>query len=199
MKNYLLLINILLSFHSNAQLSSDTISAGEKSLNNILVSPWSSDWGVYISFGGGICNLRSVGALCGSLSVAKQSHLASLTFMHAGNFGVAMESSDYLSYNYEGFLIGESVRRRNFLLSFSAGVSKAHWFNHYHKPGSASASEFITESKSETGVPLEAKLFLLANNLVGIGLHGGLDLVNKFHPKMINITFVLGIWNEDYE
>ena len=161
-----------------------------------------SDFGHYFSAGiGGGSDYGISGAISLlSYSMAYKSLLFSVTRGGGGTLlAGGADNSVFYRANYIGFLIGESVRFKHAMFSISAGIASSNIEVRYLDRNATVANHYI--DSVSTGVlsfPIELKVFLLARNGVGIGLHLSKNIVSpsKFSPFYFGISLVLGKWNK---
>lgn len=162
-----------------------------------------SKLGHYVSAGIGGGGVKGQGGLSEvvSYSLAYKSHILSFTRFHAGTFDFG--GGDNLPFfwsRYYGCLIGESIRMKNFFLSLSAGVANSYVDVKYKNPHptSSPSSEFLGYYTEGISYPIELKLFILARNGVGFGLHVSKNIVSpaEYSPFFWGISIVFGRWNK---
>jgi len=155
-----------------------------------------SKFGSYISIGlGGASAKGEVGLnKLASYSFAFKSHLLSLTAMSAGTFNFGGEDRQPSIFtSYYGILIGESIRMENLFFSISTGVSHTDTSVKHPNPNATSSSNELSRySKYGISYPIELKLFYVARNGVGFGLHAS----KNFAPFYWGISIVFGKWNK---
>jgi hypothetical protein len=205
MKKFLVLILFfcLSSAESTAETSSDSSLTDSSSIKPDSVSTF----GHYLSLGIGWSKdygIREPGLLF-SYSLAYKNHL--FTYTHAAATPISFYNAPNLYYysNYSAILVGESFRTEHSLLSLSAGIAYTNidlvyttmkgdlsWIN----------PAYITSYRHSGFIsfPVECKAFVLAHNIVGIGIHVSYDFVPdlRFSPYYVGFCLVVGQWNKPH-
>ena len=174
---------IILLFISVNLSSLQAQHGGDSTSTKTALKPGVSKYGYYLN-GGIVVNGKGVGGI-GSFSLASNTTLYSLT--------CATSSSIYMLYGhntfstvYAGVLIGKALRGRYYLASFSGGLSVNSTSQMLYDPNSPPKYDY---DKTTISIPIEGKLFLLAPNVAGIGLHLSLNVL----PDMAYSTFYFGM------
>jgi len=162
-----------------------------------------SKFGHYVSFGIGSASDNKIGGeyvrVCYSL--AYKSHILSLTHVGYGIFSYGGgDRQPYVGGNYNGILLGESIRAKNVFFALSAGIANSITDVKYRSSdatiGYAGMTSFYRQGIS---FPIELKLFILARNGVGFGLDISKNMISpaNFSPFFVGVSIVFGRWNKE--
>ena len=164
-----------------------------------------SDIGVYLS--GGIGNLADnivscwAGMFSGSL--AYKSHLLSITYNAGkGNGEIKYWPATYYATLYKetcyGFMVGECIRYKHGMLSLSTGIAFSGSSFSSTIPSNYYNIEPNYNRQGKISLPIELKVFLLAYNGVGLGLHFTEVIIfqQKNTPIYFGLCMVTGFWNK---
>jgi len=161
-----------------------------------------SEFGHYVSFGlGGATDKNVNEAMTGqsvfmSYTLAYKSHLFSMTHVGFGmlNYGGG-DRAPYFGGGYYGFLIGESVRVKYLFFSLSTGIAYSNTTLRY--PASDYVYGMNRFDRQDVSYPIELKLFLLARNGIGFGIHLSKNIISpvNYSPFCWGVSIVFGKWN----
>ena len=189
--------------YGQSTISGDFYAPGHETIKD-NVHNMVSLFGHYVSVGLGGSHAYGVSGIdvLLSYSLAYKSHLFTLTHAGASSFGVLGGNQPVYGSSYTGFLLGESVRFKHALISLSAGIASSFILLYYHdpNPNPPQANMMITYESPQKmlSVPVECKVFLLARNGIGIGLHISKNILSpyKYSPFYFGVSLVFGYWNK---
>ena len=194
-----ILVFSLTFLNINAQSTDDIYFKTEKS-NSDSSNSIVNDLGMYFSAGFGrnyisslpvnISELDVMGFIA-SASFAFKSHVASLTTTRSSSFNGGLESQSTFENSYLALLFGESFRQKNCFISLSIGIaeSETSFLNNL------GPHNFETYNFRGISYPIELKAFILANHVIGFGIHLYHNLDRKYSTSFISASIVFGSWN----
>jgi hypothetical protein len=130
-----------------------------------------------------------------SYSLVYKSHVFSATFGHSE----VARARLFLDPGYEGhnmnLLAGESLRYKYFMLSLCTGLSYSH-LQIFNPTINLVRAYYFEDGK--IAIPVELKIFILARNGIGIGLHVAENIMPqlKYSTFYTGFTIVAGYWNK---
>jgi hypothetical protein len=159
-----------------------------------------SDVGHYISAGVGGGHAYGIGGLSAifSYSIAYKSLIFTLTRAGSSVFSIGeIGRNPYYTASYFGFLMGQTVRYKHFMMSLSVGVAGANIAVTTPDPNQF-YGQINYNLKSVVSVPVEFKAFVLANNGIGFGIHFAENMVSplQYSPFYFGFSLVTGYWNK---
>jgi hypothetical protein len=130
-----------------------------------------------------------------SCALAYKSHSFSWTLV---GFGNDSDHPSYIQGGYYGFLYGESIRAQNLFLSLSTGVAYSSMTLKYPSQNSLNGLDMTRFDRQGYSFPIELKLFLLARNGIGLGIHLSKNIISplNFSPFCWGVSIVFGVWNK---
>lgn len=156
----------------------------------------------YISIGLGGGGLQSKGGGYGvfaDYTFLHKSHLISFSINHLTNgYSPGWNSPQYTS-NYFGLLFGESYRRKNFLTSLSIGISNSELYcydpniNAYQGAAIGAGKNY---KRNGIAFPLQFKIQVLANNIIGFGYTYTYEMASKYSAQFHDFSIIFGQWNK---
>jgi hypothetical protein len=153
--------------------------------------------GHYFSIGTGATTNYTMPALdlLASYSFAFKSHLVSLSFAASNSTGRHSSADPYNYTDYAGILIGESLRRKHFMFSFSGGIS---YSTICINDPAKEPRRLYYYRQGQLSVPLELKAFLVARKWIGIGIQASENIISplKYSPFYCGLALVVGRWNK---
>ena len=156
--------------------------------------------GIYLSGGIGWSTITVADefAFNFSGSLAINSHLISITKMTTNYFGNGGSNiGTFYHAKYVGVLFGEAFRDEHFMASASIGIASSEVSYEVVSPyGGPMGTITAGGYNNDLAFPLELKLYALAHNGIGIGLHYSLDMAGKYSPSTYSFSIVLGAWNK---
>ncbi len=160
-----------------------------------------SEFGHYFSAGVGAGKEYGIGGAISLISYSFAFKSFLFSFTRGGGqtlFSGGGDNAVYYRANYFGVLIGESVRFKNAMISLSAGVASSNIEIRYQDVTSKTPNHYIDSvSRGIASFPIELKVFLLARNGIGYGIHLSKNIVSpyKFSPFYFGVCIVFGKWN----
>ena len=160
-----------------------------------------SKFGHYISFGIGSASDNNIGGeyVRVSYSLAYKSHVLSLTHLGYGLFSYGgSDRQPYVGGNYNGFLLGESIRAKNLFFSLSAGIANSNTDLKYRSTDGSGYAGMTRFDRQGISFPIELKLFILARNGIGFGFDISQNIISptNFSPFFVGASIVFGGWNK---
>ena len=189
----------------------DTTKQTKKSCENYY-APWHrtindtakwnvSKFGHYFSvgFGSGYDNGLAGLSLGASYSLAYKSHIVNMSYNYGGILGQGTTLTPSYNTKSIAILIGESIRLRHLLVSFSVGISSTNMY--VYDPSYyiySVRSGIIYSTAGGISFPIELKAFYLARNGIGVGFHVCENIVTtpKYSPFYACLSVVTGFWNK---
>ena len=194
-----LMFFIVTNSSANAQIADDVYYKAPKSSSDTGSAV--NKIGVYLSLGLGRSSISSLPAnvaeldvigLIASTSVAYNSHVATFTYTGSSSFTGGLETESTYSSSYFAFLLGESLRRKNCLLTLNLGIAQSE----IRFTNSMFDRKYEHYSFKGISFPIEFKAFILANEAVGVGFHIYHNIDRKYSTSFMSISIVMGNWNK---
>jgi hypothetical protein len=157
-----------------------------------------SKFGHYLSIGigsGAGASLNLVGYNLG-YSFTYKSHMVSFLYSYGtSSFSGSLEDEKSYTGNCYAILIGEALRRENFMASLSIGFGSSETFFRDVNNGRG----YVKYDQTDSTVPIELKVFYHAYNFIGVGIDAVRNIGPEYSSTMISLSILMGIWNKTYQ